>query len=51
MSDFLLSGAPSPGVFLVSQRTPIAAVAEALVFIWGASDLGEWENLILGIPF
>ena len=47
-ADFLLSGRRSPGVFLVSQRTPIAAVAEALVLIWGASEPGDWENLIFG---
>ncbi len=41
----------SPGVFLVRQRIPVAAVAEALVLIWVASDASEWENLILEIPF
>ena len=49
--DFLLSGNRSPGVFLVSQRTPVAEVAEALVVVWGVSDPGEWENLILEVPF
>jgi predicted nuclease of predicted toxin-antitoxin system len=49
--DFLLSGGHSPGVFLVSQRIPVAEVAEALVLIWGASNPSEWQDLILEIPF
>ena len=48
--EFLAAGGHSPGVFLVSQRTPIAIVAEWLVLIWAASDPSEWENRILEIP-
>lgn len=50
-ADFLLGGKSSPGVFLVTQRTPISDVAESLILIWAASDSREWENRILEIPF
>jgi hypothetical protein len=49
--DFLVAGGRSPGVLLVSQRTPIAIVVEWLLLIWAASDPSEWENRILEIPF
>ena len=49
--DFLQSGRRSPSVFLVRQQVSVAEVAEALILIWAASDLSEWENLILEIPF
>ncbi len=49
-AGFLRTGRSSPGVFLVKQRTPIASVIEALVFVWAASDPGEWRNQILEIP-
>ena len=45
-----MSGRSSPGVFLVSQPVPIGEVIEALVLIWAASDLAEWENRIVNIP-
>lgn len=48
--EFLMSGMPSPGVFLVSQHAPIGDVIEDLILIWAASDLDEWKNRILNIP-
>ncbi|MBV9767562.1 MAG: DUF5615 family PIN-like protein [Acidobacteriaceae bacterium] len=49
--DFLLGGGSSPGVFLVRQRVRISEAADALVLVWSASELTEWENQILEIPF
>jgi Domain of unknown function (DUF5615) len=48
--DFVQSGRGSPGVFLVSQRRAVSAVAEALVLVWAASEASEWTNRILEIP-
>jgi len=63
MNDFTLSvdgattlvNAPctrqsSPGVFLVSQYSPIGEVIDALVLVWAASDAEEWKNRIIKIP-
>jgi predicted nuclease of predicted toxin-antitoxin system len=49
-ADFLATGATSPGVFLVKQRTPLAAVIEDLVLIWTASTPEDWTNRIVTIP-
>ena len=35
-AEFLAAGRSSPGVSLVKQRTPLAAVIENLVLIWTA---------------
>jgi hypothetical protein len=48
--EFLEAHGSSPGVFLVKQSTPLAAVIEALVLVWAASDPEEWKNRILEIP-
>src|SRR5262245_51605924 len=45
--DFVVAHGYSPGVLLVSQRTPLADVIDALVLIWVASEAPEWENRIL----
>ena len=49
-AEFLAAGRSSPGVFLVKQRTPLAAVIEDLVLIWTASRLEDWTNRIVEIP-
>jgi hypothetical protein len=49
-AEFLASGRSSPGVFLVKQRTPLAAVIEELVLVWAASEAKDWTNRILEIP-
>jgi hypothetical protein len=49
-AEFLASGGSSPGVFLVKQRTPLAAVIEELVLVWAASEAKDWMNRILEIP-
>ena len=48
--EFLMKRGSSPGVFLMSQYTPIGAVIDELVLIWAASDADEWKNRILNIP-
>jgi predicted nuclease of predicted toxin-antitoxin system len=48
--EFLVARGRSPGVLLVSQRTPIAEVADWLLLIWAASETEEWDNRILEIP-
>jgi hypothetical protein len=45
-----MSGRFSPGVFVVSQYTPVADVIEELILKWAASDADEWTNRIVGIP-
>ena len=50
-SDFLMKYGSSPGVFLVSQRTSIGEVIDALLLIWAASDAEDWANKILEVPF
>lgn len=51
LGEFLEASGFSPGVFLVSQHTPIAEVIDAMILVWMASDAEEWENQILEIPF
>jgi len=43
-------GAPSPGVFLLSQFEPIGPVVEVLVMVWAASEPLEWENQLRYLP-
>jgi len=40
----------SPGVFLVSQFAATNAVAEALVMVWSASEITDWENQLRHLP-
>ena len=40
----------SPGVFLISQRLPVAAAVEALLLIADASEAEEWENPLTYLP-
>jgi hypothetical protein len=49
-AQFLGEQHQSPGVLLVSQRTPIGDVIEALMLIWLASDSTEWQNQIVHLP-
>lgn len=48
--EFLAGGNTSPGVFLVKQRTPLAAAIEDLVLVWTASTAEDWTNRIVEIP-
>jgi len=48
--DFLKAHGHCPGVFLVKQTTPLAAVIEELIIVWAASDSEEWKDRIVEIP-
>jgi hypothetical protein len=39
-----------PGILIVSQRMPVAQVAEELFLIWYASEPDEWVNRIRSLP-
>jgi hypothetical protein len=40
----------SPGLILISQRTPIGLAAEELHLVWGASEAEEYVNRIYRLP-
>jgi Domain of unknown function (DUF5615) len=44
------AGLPMPGVFVVSQQTPIAQVIEEILFVAECSLEGEWEGQIQFLP-
>lgn len=48
--NHLEQGKLSPGVFLVSQFAATSAVAEALVMVWSASEITDWENQLRHLP-
>jgi len=48
--EFRAGGFWSPGVFVVSQSTPISEVIEELVMIWAASAADEWVDRIVDVP-
>jgi hypothetical protein len=45
-----INGAPSPGIVLIREATPILTAIEELVLIWSASEGGEWANRLVWIP-
>jgi hypothetical protein len=47
--QFILSE-NSPGLLIVSQKLPIAQVAEDLLLIWLASEPEEWVNRMRSLP-
>jgi uncharacterized protein DUF5615 len=42
---------PSPGRFLISQKTDLLIAIESMLLAWFASDHEEWINRIAIIPF
>ena len=46
-----LSTRPSPGLLIVPQHLPAAAVAEDLLLLWHATEAEEWRNRIAYLPF
>lgn len=42
--------ADSPGVLIVPQRSPVAAIASDLVLIWQVSPPDEWRNVLGYLP-
>ena len=45
------AGLPMPGVFEVSQKTPIARAIEDILLLAECSLEGEWEGQIRFLPF
>ena len=45
------AGSPMPGVFVVSQQTPIAQVIEDILLLAECSLDGEWEGQVQFLPF
>ena len=43
-------GESSPGVFVVSQFTPLGPVVDVLVTVWAASYPAEWQDQIRHLP-
>jgi hypothetical protein len=39
------------GIFIVDTQAPIGLCIENLAMIIGASDLSEWDNLVIFLPF
>jgi hypothetical protein len=40
----------SPGVFLISQKLPIAEAIEEIVLIWSVSDADDWIDRLVWLP-
>jgi Domain of unknown function (DUF5615) len=47
----LARGESFPGLFMVHQRTPIGPIVENLVLIWATSELEEWKDQVVFLPF
>jgi hypothetical protein len=47
----LSRGESFPGLFMVHQRSPIAFVIDNLVLIWATSELEEWKDQVVFLPF
>jgi Domain of unknown function (DUF5615) len=41
----------SPGVILISQKTPVADAIESLLLVWLATSAAEWVDRICKLPF
>jgi len=48
---FMARNTTSPGVFLISQKVPVATGIEELLLVWAVSDAAEWRDRICSIPF
>jgi hypothetical protein len=47
----LATGLPSPGIFVVPQRSAIGDIIESLLLVWTASQPEEWSNQVVYLPF
>jgi hypothetical protein len=47
----LSKGKSFPGLSMIEQSSPIRPVIESLVLIWAASDLEEWTDQVVFLPF
>jgi hypothetical protein len=46
----IAAGLPTPGVFAVRDILPVGQVIVDLLTIIGASEMGDWENLVTFLP-
>ncbi len=47
----LYRGQSFPGLFMVPQSSPIGPVIESLLLIWAVSELEEWRDQVVFLPF
>jgi hypothetical protein len=47
----LTTGDSFPGLFMVQQTLPIRPVIESIVLVWSASELEEWKDQVVYLPF
>ena len=47
----LTAGLSFPGLFMVQQSLQIRPVIESIVLIWSASELEEWKDQVVFLPF
>jgi|SRR3954468_5835936 len=47
----VLAGLPMPGVFKIRPQIPRARIIEEILLLAEASEEGEWEGLVVYIPF
>jgi len=45
------AGHSFPGLFMVQQALPIRAVIDSLVLVWSTSELEEWKDQVVYLPF
>jgi hypothetical protein len=46
------AGKPAPGLFiLLQQQRAIGEIIEGLLLVWTASQMDEWRNQIVYLPF
>jgi hypothetical protein len=50
LSDHLALGRHVPGILVINPATPMGQLIEELVLIAGASEPGEYRDLILYLP-
>lgn len=47
----LSAGESFLGLLMVQQSSPIGAIVESIVLIWSASELEEWKDQVVFLPF
>ncbi|MDA1050194.1 MAG: DUF5615 family PIN-like protein [Planctomycetota bacterium] len=47
----LTAGDSFPGLLMVQQTLPIRPIIESIVLIWSGSELEEWKDQVVYLPF
>ncbi len=47
----LSRGESNTGLFMAPQSSPIASIIDSLVLIWAASELEDWNDQVVFLPF